>query len=100
MKTEPVTIIDNLDTPITEETPIPTEEIIEPTSINEEPKVLYTVRVTYPSLRMRSAPSFSGQEMGLITDQGLYEIINESDGWGQLKNGYWILLRYTSVKHK
>ena len=65
----------------------------------EKPKT-YFVKVTHPSLRRRSAPALSGQEVGLITDQGIYEIFDEINGWGKLENGDWIMLSYTKIIDK
>lgn len=62
-----------------------------------KPTFIYKVKVTHPSLRRRNAPALSGQEVGLITDQGIYEIFDEVNGWGKLENGDWIMLSYTKV---
>lgn len=62
----------------------------------EKPQT-YFVKVTHPSLRRRRAPALSGEEVGLITDQGIYEIFDEVNGWGKLENGDWIMLSYTQV---
>lgn len=65
----------------------------------EKPKT-YFVKVTHPSLRRRRAPALSGEEVGLITDQGIYKIFDEVNGWGKLENGDWIMLSYTKVVDK
>jgi hypothetical protein len=80
-----------------EEKPIESidETISEP--IKEEPKPIYKVKIMHPSLRRRNAPALSGQEVGLITDKGVYEIFDEINGWGKLENGDWIMLSYTQV---
>lgn len=69
--------------------------------IKEETKpekdFLYKVKVTHPSLRMRRAPNTQAEVYDLITDQGIYEIVDEANGWGQLKNGCWIMLSYTQI---
>jgi hypothetical protein len=65
----------------------------------EKPKT-YFVKVIHPSLRRRNAPALSGKEVGLITDQGIYEIFDENNGWGKLENGDWIMLSYTKVVDK
>ena len=75
------------------------------TIIKEEPEVLveekpqqaiiYTVKVTHPSLRMRKGPSLSADIVGFITDEGNYGIVDENNGWGKLENGNWIMLTYT-----
>lgn len=80
-----------------------TEELkIEEPVAPEEPAILevpkiYKVKVTHPSLRMRRAPNTQAEVYDLITDQGIYEIIDEANGWGQLKNGCWIMLSYTEI---
>ena len=67
-------------------------------SIEEQkPKELYSVKVTHPSLRRRVAPSLSSEVAGFITDQGIYKIYDEVNGWGKLENGNWIMLSYTKV---
>ena len=76
-------------------------EVIPEIEIKEEAKpekdFLYKVKVTHPSLRMRRAPNTQAEVYDLITDQGVYEIVNEVEGWGQLKNGCWIMLNYTRI---
>ena len=57
----------------------------------------YKVKVTHPSLRMRYAPNTQAEVYDLITDQGIYTITDEVNGWGQLENGYWIMLSYTEI---
>ena len=69
-------------------------------SLEPEKAKTYFVRVTHPSLRRRRAPALSGEEVGLITDQGIYEIFDENNGWGKLENGDWIMLSYTKVVDK
>ena len=78
----------------------PEEEILEEVVVEEPviapvPKLTYTVKVTHPSLRMRQAPSTDAEILGLITDQGEYEIFETKDGWGQLQDGSWIMLSFT-----
>ena len=60
----------------------------------------YKVRVMHPSLRKREGPSTQSKEVGLIKDYGIYEIQNEINGWGQLKDGTWIMLSYTQITYK
>lgn len=69
-------------------------------SLEPEKAKTYFVQVTHPSLRRRNAPALSGKEVGLITDQGIYEIFDENNGWGKLENGDWIMLSYTKVVDK
>ena len=78
----------------------PEEEIFEEAVIEEPviapvPKSTYKVKVTHPSLRMRQAPSTDAEILGLITDQGEYEIFETEGGWGQLQDGSWIMLSFT-----
>lgn len=65
----------------------------------EEPKQLYTVKVTHPSLRRRSAPNLQADVLGLIQDQGYYPIYEEVNGWGKLEDGSWIMLSYTQISY-
>lgn len=65
----------------------------------EQPKNIfnpYTVKIIHPCLRIRKGPSTSEQEVGLITDQGNYTILEEQNGFGKLKDNQWIMLLYTS----
>lgn len=57
---------------------------------------IYSVRVTHPSLRVRKAPSFDAAIDRLITDQGVYDIFKQENGWGQLLDENWICLEFTS----
>lgn len=66
--------------------------VIEP---EVENKPLYTVHVTHPSLRRRSAPKIAQNMLGLITDMGNYAVYEEREGWGRLEDGSWIMLQYT-----
>lgn len=68
----------------------------EPMEIEEPVAPTYTVKVTHPSLRRRQAPSLSAPVLGLITDQGQYEIFEEQDGWGKLEDNSWISLEFTT----
>ena len=61
----------------------------------EELTPKYKVKVTCSQLRRRRAPNLQGEVVDLITDQGVYEIYDEVNGWGQLKDGNWIMLIYT-----
>lgn len=60
----------------------------------------YLVRVTAAGLNIRQSPNASSKIMGVITDKGVYTIVDEDNGWGLLKsyrdkrNG-WIKLSYT-----
>lgn len=94
--------LDQFGTPaITEKTKAEESKVEEPvvpeeSVIPEVPKT-YKVKVTHPSLRMRRAPNTQAEVYDLITDQGIYEIVDEVNGWGQLKNGCWIMLSYTEI---
>lgn len=61
----------------------------------EQPVILYSVKVTHPCLRRRSAPEVKNNIVGLISDQGIYDIYAEVGGWGKLEDGTWIMLQYT-----
>lgn len=73
------------------------DSVVEP--VVEEPvkekTSLFKVQVVHNSLRRRAAPSFGGATLGTITDNGIYSIYQESDGWGQLEDGSWIKLDFT-----
>ena len=89
------------------ETPIINEEsiVVEetgprgPAGVNglTNKKFEYNVKVTHPSLRIRRAPNTQAEILGLITDQGVYKIVDEVNGWGQLEDGNWIMLSYTQI---
>lgn len=94
---KPMDFLDQFGTPaITEEPKVKEQVIVEKPVAPEAPKT-YKVKVTHPSLRMRRAPNTQAEVYDLITDQGIYEIVDEANGWGQLKNGYWIMLSYTEI---
>lgn len=49
------------------------------------------------SSNYRSGPSTSYRILGTITDKGVYTIVQEKDGWGQLQSRLgWISLKYTT----
>ena len=76
-----------------EEQPI---EVVEELPIEiPQPEKLYTVQIVHPSLRRRTIPSVNGVVLGLITDLGQYDIFEEVNGWGKLKDNSWIMLQYT-----
>ena len=68
--------------------------------VGTENKVPYTVRITANELNIRDNPSLKGNKVGVITDHGIYTIIEEKlnvDGynWGRLKSGAgWIVLNW------
>lgn len=110
-----VGIPEEKNSPVTEEAcEIPEEQIIPPvenvvtetqTEVMEvetdkipdasEDPVLYSVRVTHPSLRRRAEPNTNSEVLGLITDRGTYKIYKEEPGWGQLHDKSWIMLKFT-----
>ncbi len=55
---------------------------------------IYTVKITHPSLRHRAEPSVNGRIIGIITNRGIYGIFKEQDGWGQLEDESWIMLKF------
>lgn len=55
----------------------------------------YKVQVTASSLNIRKGPGITYGTAGSIKDKGIYTIINEQNGWGELKTGGWISLKYT-----
>lgn len=81
-----IQVTDEMDEPVV---------VIEEPVIMEQPSPIFKVRVTYPSLRMRRTPNRGGEIVGLITDQGQYDIFAVEGEWGQLANGNWIMLSFT-----
>ena len=67
----------------------------------EEPKAEmveeeFLVKVTTEALRIRQQPTVNSKQTGLITDMGVYTIVDTSSNWGKLKSGAgWICLDYT-----
>lgn len=63
-------------------------------------KCPYTVRVTVNALNIRKGAGTNTAKTGVITDKGVYTIVEEADGigatkWGRLKSGAgWISLDY------
>ena len=72
------------------------EEIIEEPVVNKS----YRVKVTHPSLRIRRAPNTQAEVVGLITDEGIYTILDEVNGWGMIEENKWIMLSYTQITTK
>ena len=92
--------VDSLDyTPSLEvkelEIPVEEEKIEIPVEEKPQQTIIYSVKVTHPSLRMRKGPSLSADVVDYITDEGIYGIVDENNGWGKLENGNWIMLAYT-----
>lgn len=68
----------------------------------QDTKLPYLVRVTADGLNIRSGPGTSYPVVGLITDKGVYTIVDSKivSGikWGKLKSGAgWIALNYTTT---
>ena len=96
---KPVDYLDDLvNTSITQ--PIEEPEVTE--IIAEEPIIdkSYNVKVIHPSLRIRRAPNTQAEVVGLITDQGIYTILDEVNGWGMIGENKWIMLSYTQITTK
>lgn len=56
----------------------------------------YKVKVIADALKYRKGPGTNYDVNGVITDKGVYVIVEESNGWGKLKSGAgWINLKYT-----
>jgi len=96
---KPVDYLDDLvNTSITQsiEEPEVTKVIAEEPVINKS----YNVKVMHPSLRIRHAPNTQAEVVGLITDQGIYTILDEVNGWGMIGENKWIMLSYTQITTK
>ena len=96
---KPVDYLDDLvNTSITQsiEEPKITEVIAEEPVIDKS----YNVKVIHPSLRIRRAPNTQAEVVGLITDQGIYTILDEVNGWGMIGENKWIMLSYTQITTK
>ena len=96
---KPVDYLDDLvNTSITQsiEEPEVTEVIAEEPVIDKS----YNVKVIHPSLRIRRAPNTQAEIVGLITDQGIYTILDEVNGWGMIGENKWIMLSYTQITTK
>lgn len=77
-----------------------TEELIVEPIIEPIEDKSYNVKVMHPSLRIRRAPNAQAEIVGLITDQGIYKILDEVNGWGKLDENKWIMLSYTQITTK
>jgi N-acetylmuramoyl-L-alanine amidase CwlA len=57
----------------------------------------FKVRVTVSALRIRKGPSLNTPQVGLITDKGVYTIVEKQGNFGKLKSGQgWICLDFTT----
>ena len=69
----------------------------------EKSKFPYLVRITTDSLNIRKGAGINTAKVGVITDRGVYSIVEEREGygaslWGKLKSGAgWISLDYTEL---
>lgn len=92
------------ETPIINEEPMAIEETGPrgPAGVNglTGEKFEYKVKVIHPSLRIRRAPNTQAEVVGLITDQGIYTILDEVNGWGMIGENKWIMLSYTQITTK
>ena len=66
-----------------------------------KPTQPYTVRVTADSLNVRKGPSVDYEVVNVITDKGIYTIVDQDNNWGLLKayadnRDGWISLAYTN----
>jgi len=96
---KPVDYLDELvNTSITQsiEEPEVTEVTVEEPVVDKS----YKVKVMHPSLRIRHAPNTQAEVVGLITDQGIYTIFDEVNGWGMIGENKWIMLSYTQITTK
>ena len=65
--------------------------------VEAERKTSFKVRVTADSLNYRAGAGIQYKINGIITDKGVYTIIDQKNGWGKLKSGVgWINLKYTN----
>lgn len=71
------------------------EEITNLSSEKTNIEPLGTVQVIHPSLRRRNAPNYDAEVVGLIQDQGIYNIYEVKDIWGKLEDNTWISLEFT-----
>ena len=60
-------------------------------------KALYKVKITHPALRIRRAPNIQAEVVDVIRDEGIYEILDEANGWGKIDENKWIMLSYTEI---
>ena len=75
--------------------------VVQPTPKPAPTFTPYKVKVTAKALNYRAGPGTSYKVNGVITDQGIYTIVDEAKDstgqtWGKLKSGVgWISLKYT-----
>ena len=61
--------------------------------------VPYIIRVTVSALNIRSGPGLGYNVIGVIKDKCAYTIVEEKNGFGNLKAGGWIALEYTEKRN-
>ena len=54
------------------------------------------IKVTAKLLNCRLEPSMSAKILGTIKMDEVHNIVTEQSGWGQLENGSWINLKFTT----
>lgn len=72
------------------------QEIVEAfdEEIKRQDKKERSMIVKISPLNVRSMPSFDGKVTGEYKEGDEVSIVDEKDGWGQVKEGGWILLDY------
>lgn len=62
---------------------------------SKERQPIFQVTLRTPSLKKHAEPSHQSEILGFLDTAGKYDIYNEINGWGQLKDNSWILLAAT-----
>ena len=70
-------------------------DIIEAVSVSNENAIPRNVRITATALNVRTGPGTTYKVVQCIRDRGVYQIVEEKNGWGRLDTGGWISLQYT-----
>lgn len=71
--------------------------IATPKPVTPPASVGYKVQVNTDALNIRSGPGTQYPVAAVITDRGIYTIVDSQNGWGKLKSGAgWISLNYTT----
>jgi len=71
------------------------KDIAEAVSVSNENALPRNVRVTATALNVRTGPGTTYKVAQCIRDRGVYQIVEEKNGWGRLNTGGWISLQYT-----
>lgn len=83
--------------PITEPTPEAPVTSYPTPAPPQEPQEEFRVMVTVAALSVREEPNVNSTRNQILTDRGIYAIVEQKDGWGRLKSGAgWIALQSTS----